>query len=150
LIELDLSQFHSFLKIEQRDKKQVLFDPVRKSYYIVQPEEIVRQSWIYFLKENKNIPFSNLSVERQIMVGTTKKRFDLVLYDRGEAKVLFEFKSFNKSINEDTCLQVASYNIELKVPYVVISNGILHFAHKIDFSTEEVLPLNNLDFLDRN
>jgi len=150
LISLDLSEFHSFLKIELRDKKQWLFDPVRKSYFIVQPEEIVRQSWIYFLQQKKSVSFSNLSVEKQILVGSVKRRFDLVLYDRGEPQVLFEFKSFNKTINEDTCMQVASYNYKLKVPYVVISNGIYHFAYKVDFVNNQVVPLQNLDFLDRN
>jgi len=147
LISLDLSEYHAFLKIKEEDDKHLLFDPVRKSYFLVQPEELVRQSWIHFLRQENNVSFSNLSVEKQIIVGQQKKRFDLVLYQKAEPHVLFEFKSFNIQINEDTCMQVANYNIELKVPFIVISNGIEHFAYRVNFEEKVVEPLHNLSFL---
>lgn len=147
MIELDLSEFHASLKIKTEDKKHLLFDPVRKSYFVVQPEELVRQSWIHYLNQSQNIPFSNLSVEKQIQVGELKKRFDLVLYNKATPFVLFEFKSFNVKITEDSCMQVATYNLDLKVPYIVISNGIEHFAYHIDFESKVAKPLDTLGFL---
>jgi len=147
LIPLDLSQYHQFLNIKREKTKQVFFDPVRRDYFIVQPEELVRQSWIHYLNQEHKIQFKSLAVEKQITVGTLKKRFDLVYYLKGQALVLFEFKSFNVNINSDTCFQIASYNTDLKVPYLVISNGINHFAYKIEFENSRVSVLNDLSFL---
>ena len=147
MISIDLSQYHQYLKIKKEGAKQLLFDPVRRDYFIVQPEELVRQSWIHYLNQEYGIQFKSLSVEKQITVGTLKKRFDLVYYQKGEAQVLFEFKSFNVNISSDTCFQIASYNTDLKVPFLVISNGIEHFAYKIEFKESRVSVLNDLSFL---
>jgi len=147
MIAIDLSEFHQHLKLKTEDGRQLLFDPVRKNYFVVQPEELVRQSWVHLINKKFEVPFSNLSVERQIKVSGLNKRFDLVLYQKGQAHVLFEFKSFNYKINQNTCMQVANYNFELMVPYIVISNGIEHFAYLVNFHEKSIKALDNLSFL---
>ena len=123
-MKLDLSDYHPFLKIVKKGKDRYIFDPIRKDYYVLGPEELVRQSWIQFLINNLNISSAALSVEKQIRIFDGVKRFDLVYFNKGKAEILFEFKSFNVNITDATCHQVSAYNFELKVPYIVISNEI--------------------------
>lgn len=143
-MKTDLSQYHQYLKIERRAKERYIFDPIRKKFILVRPEELVRQTWIQYLIEGKKISPSSIAVEKQIKVFGEQKRFDLLLYEKGHPKVLFEFKSFKEAITEQVCRQIAVYNIELKVPYILISNGLVHHIFKVDFSNGEITEL--LDF----
>lgn len=130
-----------------KDNKKYLFDPVRKKELIVQPEELVRQSWIYYLHHEHCISMASLSVEKQIKVGQFSRRYDLIAYKKGIPKVLFEFKSYNVNITDEACRQIASYNLTLSVPYLVISNGIVHFAYHLDHEMNDIKSLSNLTFL---
>ncbi|MBT8233605.1 MAG: type I restriction enzyme HsdR N-terminal domain-containing protein [Saprospiraceae bacterium] len=147
MIKLDLSKYHSELKFSESGGKRYVFDPIRKSNFIVQQEELVRQSWIQYLLISCKIREASLSVEKQVVVNKLKKRIDLVYYSKGNPLVLFEFKSFNISINQNAAQQVANYNLQLKVPYIVISNGLDHFAFFVDFEKQTTTPLNDFSFL---
>ena len=147
MIEIDLQAYHSHIEIRKKGNKKYLFDPVRKKELIVQPEELVRQSWIYYLHHEHSISMASLSVEKKIKVGQFSRRYDLIAYQKGTPKVLFEFKSFNVSITDKACRQIASYNLTLSVQYLVISNGITHFAYHLDHETNEIRSLSNLTFI---
>lgn len=148
MLNINLEKYHSHLRLSTENSQRTVYDPVRKKYYLAQPEELVRQSWIQYLNLEKKIQFSSLGVEKQFTVLGRGRRFDLVLYRKGQPYTLFEFKSFNKKINDDTCFQAAQYNLELKVPYVVVSNGINHFAFEIEFDTSQIKTMGDLSFLD--
>jgi hypothetical protein len=150
MIDIDLQKYHSSISFRVKNGRRYLLDPVRKKELIVQPEELVRQSWIYYLHLEHNISFASLSIERAVKVGEMSKRFDLILNYKAVPEVLFEFKSFNINITEKTCHQVASYNLGLSVPYIIISNGIVHYAYKIDHEQKNIESVHDLSFLDRN
>src|SRR5210317_421185 len=145
MIELDLQKYHKDLNIKEDENGRSLFDPVRKKYVRIQPEELVRQSWIQYLTQECGISIASLGVEKQFSLNNLSRRFDLVFYQKAVAFTLFEFKSFNKSIDNDTAFQAAQYNIELKVPYILISNGVVHYAFSIDFEKNEYRILHDLD-----
>ncbi len=147
MINLDLAKYHQYLKMIVIGKKRMVFDPIRKSNFIIQPEELVRQSWIQFILKDCGIPESMISVERKIKLFKLNKRFDMVIYQKADPYVLFEFKSFTQVIDNHVTQQIASYNMTLKVPYLVISNGIQHFAFKVDHELRATTELDNLDFL---
>jgi hypothetical protein len=128
-------------------KKRMVFDPIRKSDFIIQPEELVRQSWIQFILKDCGISESMISVERKLKLFKLNKRFDMVIYQKAKPYVLFEFKSFTQVIDDKVTQQIASYNMTLKVPYLVISNGIQHFAFEVDHELRTTVELDNLDFL---
>lgn len=146
-MDIDLQAYHGHIKIRKKDNKNYLFDPVRKKELIVQPEELVRQSWIYYLHHEHSISMASLSVEKKIKVGEFSRRYDLIAYYKGTPKVLFEFKSFNVNITDRACRQIASYNLTLSVQYLVISNGLAHFAYYLDHETSEIKSLSKLSFL---
>jgi len=147
MIDLDLAHYHQFLKMVTIGKKRFVFDPIRKSDFVIQPEELVRQSWIQFLLRDCSVPESTISVERQIKLNKLKKRFDMVIYKKAIPHILFEFKSFNQIIDEQVTQQIANYNMTLKVPYLVISNGLQHHAFSVNHELKTTNALNNLDFL---
>jgi len=146
-LEIELDSYHQYIDFRNSGHERLIYDPVRKKEYKVQPEELVRQSWIQFLYRNHKVSFVSLSVEKTIQIESLNKRFDMVMYSKGMPKVLFEFKSFNIKINEKTCHQAASYNLALKVPFIIISNGIQHFAFHIDFNSNMISPLEDLSFI---
>ena len=67
-------------KQREREGKTEVFDPIRKKWLVMTPEERVRQQLILFLLNVKRIPASHLSVERAITVNGLTKRYDLVVF----------------------------------------------------------------------
>lgn len=140
-MELDLSAYHSLLKISSENKVKYIYDPVRKKQLVLQPEELVRQSWIQYLHVEHQVAYAALAVEKQISEGKFSSRFDLLYYKKGRPKILFEFKSYQKALDQSNCLQIANYNMKLKVPYMVLSNGIEHLVYQSDFEKVEIHEL---------
>ena len=84
-----------------------------------------------------------MSVEKTLSFDDNKRRYDLVLFEKANPYILFEFKSFNQSLNEDTCLQIAQYNMQLQVPYLILSNGIKHYGFNADFESRQIKALDS-------
>lgn len=147
-MDLDLTPFHQYIKISKSKGQRYIYGFIRKKQLVLQPEELVRQAWIAYLTRNHDWAMSNLSVEKSIKIGEGYKRYDLVYYQKGNPAVLFEFKSYKESINENVAQQIAHYNLVLKVPYLVISNGVAHYVFMIDvdqnkYIRQSTLPLFN-------
>ena len=140
-MELDLTQYHSYIKISQSAGKKHLYGIIRKKLLVLQPEELVRQSWIHYLEKEHSFSLASLAVEKGVKVGKTMRRYDLVYYQKGTPIMLFEFKSYKEKLTEDTCQQIAQYNLTLKVPYVVISNGIQSYVFHVDIENHIVNEL---------
>ncbi len=111
-----------------------LFDPVRKKWVSETPEEWVRQSLIQYLHAAHQIPFSRMAVEKQVAVYSLKKRFDLVVYNKTATPyILIECKSPSINLLQEVMDQAARYNIQLKAPYLIVSNGYQSIVCKLDF-----------------
>lgn len=147
MIKLKLEDYHDYLKIQQDVERRSVFDPVRKKHVMVQPEELVRQSWIALLHHEYNIPYSVLAVEKTIVLNGISRRYDLVCFKKARPFVLFEFKSFNTALKHEAAFQAAQYNLKLEVPYIVVSNGIEHHAFRVDYSARSTEACNSLEFL---
>ncbi len=120
-----------------------VFDVIRKKYFILTPEEWVRQHFIHYLNNEKNYPMGLMGVEKMIKYNALKTRADIVLYTReGKAKMIVECKAPNIKITQDTFNQIAKYNFKLKVEYLVVTNGIQHFCCRMDYEN------NSISFLD--
>jgi hypothetical protein len=112
----------------------IIFDPVRRRNVAATPEELVRQRWIQYLIEEKKYPRSLLSIEKELRLNRLKKRCDIVVFNRmGNPFMILEFKSSGVAISNAVFEQIARYNLVLKVPYLVVSNGNEHFCCRIDF-----------------
>ena len=120
-----------------------VFDVIRKKYFVLTPEEWVRQHFIHYLNNEKNYPMGLMGVEKMIKYNALKTRADIVLYTReGKAKMIVECKAPNIKITQDTFNQIAKYNFKLKVEYLVVTNGMQHFCCRMDYEN------NSISFLD--
>ncbi len=100
-----------------------IFDPVRKKYVALTPEEWVRQHVLNYLLEKK-YSSSLIAVEREIDVNDTRRRFDIVIYDRDtKPLIIVECKAQGEAIGQNIVMQISSYNLSLKAQYFWLTNG---------------------------
>jgi type I site-specific restriction endonuclease len=119
-----------------------IFDLIRQKYIVLTPEEWVRQNFIHYLHQEKQFPKSLIGVETGLLLNKLRKRTDILLYDRtGIVIAIVECKAPNIQINQTTFEQVLRYNMAYKVPYVILTNGLIHFCCKLNYAS------NNYEFL---
>ena len=120
------------LDIQDRKNKSFVFDPIRKKWFVATPEEQVRQKLIQYFIHDLNYPKGLIAVEKEITMNSLRKRFDIMLHDMNAQKViLVECKSPTTRIDEQVLRQVLTYNLQLSVPYILVSNGVDHIAAQI-------------------
>ncbi|VAW09846.1 FIG00930567: hypothetical protein [hydrothermal vent metagenome] len=112
---------------------------------ILQPEEWVRQHVVHHLMETKQYPKSLINVEKQLIINTLKKRYDIVVFNSDSSiEVLIECKAPKIKIDQTTFDQIARYNMNLKANYLMITNGLEHFYCKMDFEKEKYTFLRDI------
>jgi len=110
-----------------------VFDPVRKKWIILTPEERVRQHLILYLHNQLHYPLSLMETEKQFKLFNTIKRADIILNDSNlKPIVIVECKAPDVQINQAVFEQAIRYNMALKVNYLFISNGLKHYAIKMN------------------
>lgn len=130
-------------KIVNKSGKRFIFDPLRKKYVALTPEEWVRQHFIQYLLNYKGYPQGLLANEIQIILNGTRKRCDTILYDKNlSALMIVEYKAPHIEITQAVFDQITRYNMVLRVKYLIVSNGIKHYCCRIDYSQQkyEFLP----------
>ena len=122
MIKIDYPQ-HPFRTKKEADTNYI-FDEWRKRWVVLTPEEWVRQNFLQFLVKVADCPSSLIAVEKEIMVGELRKRFDILVYNRQhQPLMIIECKSIDISLNEEVLSQVLRYSITVPAPYLVITNG---------------------------
>ena len=127
-----------------RDKQgyMELFDSIRKAWIRITPEEWVRQNFIQWLIQEMKYPSAMIAVEKELMLGELKKRFDILIYNNNHQPwMMIECKAPEVDLSEKTIMQILRYNMSIPVPYLVITNGHYCYAAsiiegKIDWLTE--------------
>lgn len=133
-IELNLPPFDA--QLSKSENRTFIYDVIRKKNVVLTPEEWVRQHFVHFLINYHGYSKNYIKIEKQIKVNERVKRFDALVYDK-EAKplVLIECKAPEVEISQSTFSQIATYNMTLRVPYLIVTNGLTHFICKIDFDS---------------
>lgn len=132
MFSLNLPDFQ--VKIAVTDGKKMVFDPLRRKYVALTPEEWVRQHFVHFLIQHKGYPSGLLANEVQLTLNGTRKRCDTVLYDRTRTpRMIIEYKAPTVPITRQVFNQITRYNIVLKVDYLIVSNGLEHYCCKVDY-----------------
>jgi len=123
-------------KIRLQNGKNVIFDPLRRKFVALTPEEWVRQHFVHLLTDYKGYPKGLLANEIQVNLNGTKKRCDTVLFNKDlSAQMIIEYKAPDVEITQATFDQITRYNMVLKVKYLIVSNGINHYCCRINYST---------------
>lgn len=123
-IDIDLLRVQSLIKVRQKQQGNEIFDVVRKKWLILQPEEWVRQLTVLYLSRVLDFPLNHFSIEKGVNKGLKKGRWDIVVFDYAmKPFILIECKSPQISLTEEVIYQASVYNIELKAPYIAVTNG---------------------------
>lgn len=128
-------------KIQQVQGKDQVFDPFRKAWIILTPEEWVRQNTLQYLVQTCNYPSSLIAVEKTIQLGELNKRFDIVVYKEDAPWMIIECKEARVDIGEKTLQQILQYQQVLKATYLIITNGHQTLGAKI--ASGKLQPLQN-------
>lgn len=124
-MEVDLLSYKRHLKTKPEKKHILIWDPVRKEYFELTPEEMVRQLLILFLNSKWRIPFSLMAVEKTILIEKKRLRFDLLVYQRKVLKplLLAELKKPSVPIDQKVFDQLSTYQHIVQCPFLLASNG---------------------------
>ncbi len=126
-------QYPSYpFKIKALQGKDQIFDPFRKSWVLLTPEEWVRQNLLQYLVQNLQYPASLIAVEKEIKLGELSKRFDIVVYKNELPWMIIECKEAKVALNEKTMLQILQYQQVLMAQYLFMSNGHETMGAKIE------------------
>lgn len=121
-----------FFKTQIIDGKVTVFDPLRRQYVALTPEEQVRQKMLYYLVETRKVPSGLIAVEYAIKVNNLPKRADIVIYNNlGEPQMIVECKAETVPITEKVLDQAIRYYSGLKVKYLTLTNGKTMFCYQI-------------------
>ena len=127
------------------EEKIHIFDEVRKKYLLLTPEEWVRQNFIHYLNKEKKYPLGLMGVEQMVKYNSLKTRADIVIYNlEGKPNVIVECKAPEVKITQDTFNQIAKYNSQLKVKYLIVTNGMKHFCCQMDYENNKIIFLEDV------
>jgi hypothetical protein len=116
-------------KIKQENSRPVIFDPVRRIWVHLSPEEWVRQNFLQYLLQIKGYPASLIAIEKELVLGDLTKRFDILVYDKDHQPwLMVECKAMEIALGGKVLDQILRYNLSVPVRYLVITNGAYSFA----------------------
>jgi len=119
-------------KIQKEAGKDCIFDPLRKSWVVLTPEEWVRQNFIQYLIQIKQYPSTLIAIEKTIQLGELKKRFDIIVYKNDNPWLLIECKEANVPITEKTLEQILQYQQVVEADFLVMTNGHTTYGARIE------------------
>ena len=132
MLSLNLPTFAA--KVKEKDGKHIIFDPVRRKFVALTPEEWVRQHFVNYLITDKGYPKELLANEVPLKLNGTSKRCDTVAYNRFLTPLMIiEYTAPHIEITSSVFDQIVRYNMVLHVRYLAVSNGISHFCCKINY-----------------
>lgn len=126
-------------KQREKEGKLEVFDPIRRKWLLMTPEERVRQQFILYLLNVKMVPASHISVEHAITVNGLTKRYDIVVYNIDKKpQIVIECKAPEVEITQKVVEQAGRYNKTLHAPVLGVTNGTTNLFFTIDFETEQI------------
>ena len=129
-----------WFKTEQRECKTCVFDPLRKKYVLLTPEEEVRQKVLYLLVEQLQVPSGLLAVEYSVKVNGLDKRCDAVVFGKdGQPLMIVECKAQSVKITDKVLDQAVRYHSALQPRYLLLFNGVTCYCFKVESGALQAL-----------
>lgn len=121
------------LRRDASDGNLRIFDPLRRKYVALTPEEYVRQHFVNWMCTELHYPASIVANEVGLRVNGTPKRCDTVVFGPdGRPVAIVEYKAPTVSISQSTFDQIARYSIAFRARYLIVSNGLQHYCCVMD------------------
>lgn len=122
-----------WFKTENQAGKTMVFDPLRKKYCTLTPEEEVRQKVLYLLVEHLGVPPGLLAVEYSVKVNGLDKRCDAVAFGKdGTPLMIVECKASTVALSQATLDQAVRYYSALHPQYLLLYNGVECYCFKTE------------------
>lgn len=119
-------------RIETKAGKDYIWDEVRGKWYMLTPEEWVRQHSVQYLHQVLKQPLGRMGLE-VILDKNRPKRSDIVVYDSDfKPHILVECKRPSLAITQQSFDQIARYNLQLQADYLMVTNGLSHYYARIN------------------
>jgi len=127
------------VKLKQDARGVRVFDPIRRRWVALTPEEWVRQHFVNYLVHDRGCPASLIAVERALVLNELTKRADIVVHARdGRPVAVVECKAPGVRVDQGVFEQAARYNLVFQVQYLIVTNGIQHYCSRVDRTSGKV------------
>jgi len=121
----------------------MILDTLRKKFVKLTPEEWVRQNFVQYLIKEGGYPPGLIGIEVMSKYNDLRKRVDILVHNRsGQPVMIVECKAPDIKINDVVFDQIATYNMGFMVRYLLVTNGIDHYACRIDIEQKKYEFLN--------
>jgi hypothetical protein len=118
-----------------------IFDPFRKKWVALTPEEWVRQNVLQYLVQVCHYPSSLIAIEKSIQLGELTKRFDILIYKKDKPWMIVECKEANVQITDKTIAQLYQYQQVLEAEFLFATNG--HETNGAQIKTGKLHAMQN-------
>jgi type I site-specific restriction endonuclease len=137
---LNMPDYSNRIRLRKQDEQLQIFDSIRGKWLVLTPEEWVRQNTIIYISDTLEAPMSHIANEVTINYNGLTKRCDSIIYDDyGHPLIIIEYKRTDIAITQRVFDQIAIYNLQLHVPYLIVSNGQQHLLCKVDFENRKYI-----------
>jgi hypothetical protein len=138
-MQLNLPQYNH--NIRKREEQLEIFCLVRKKWYILTPEEWVRQNVASHLINHGGYPQARVVFEPELNVAGKKMRPDIVVYcAQWKVDGVIECKAPFIDLDQKVLDQLGRYDRILEARWVGISNGLQHHFYSSDSGWSMVWP----------
>ena len=142
-MSLNLPSFD--INIAQRNGRPTVFDPLRRRFVALTPEEWVRQHFVNYLVHHLHYPAGLMANEVELTVGDKHLRCDTLLYNKDmQPQMIIEYKAPHIALSQKVFDQITAYNLLLHVDYLVVSNGMEHLCCQMDYDNRRYVFLPNI------
>lgn len=139
-MKLNMPDYSDHIRLRKQDEQLQIFDSIRGKWLVLTPEEWVRQNTIIYISDTLEAPMSRIANEVTINYNGLTKRCDSIIYDDyGNPLIIIEYKRTDVAITQRVFDQIAIYNLQLRVPYLIVSNGLQHLLCKVDFENRKYI-----------
>lgn len=140
LIPLNLPDVE--LKMARKEGAVMVWDNIRKKYLKLTPEEWVRQHFVHFLLIS-GYPLTSIALEGGFRLNKKLQRTDILIYKNSKPALIIECKAPQVNISQNTFDQAARYNLVYNTSFIIVTNGLSHYAAQVDHT------IRSYNFLDK-
>ena len=133
----------TWFKTQAQEGRTQVFDPLRRRFVALTPEEEVRQKTLYLLVEHLGVPAGLLAVEYSVKVNGLDKRADAVVFgNEGRPLMIVECKAPSVTLTDAVLEQALRYHSVLQPQYLLLTNGMVSYCYKAEGAS--LRPLDHL------
>jgi hypothetical protein len=139
-MQLNLPQYNH--NIRKNEELLEIFCLVRRKWYLLTPEEWVRQNLAVHLERYVGYPLARIAFEKELEVNGKRMRPDIVLYNpQWEVDGIIECKAPYIELDQKVLDQIGRYDRILQARWVGISNGLQHLFYNPESGWRQEWPM---------